>query len=156
MIHSYNVHICLFPHSRMSFLRKRNLNIMKGLWSTGYSIDVNACHWCFCFCLECVFCNKLGLNAYQRLVTSSTFMSNISFKLPWQEWKPLHLTDPGPIHIPGVQERAERLLSKFKGKPNKPPKVNTVVEQLDVVMPLGYYLWQPLHKWNDGVCVRIL
>ncbi|XP_037539374.1 protein-methionine sulfoxide oxidase mical3a [Nematolebias whitei] len=38
------------------------------------------------------------------------------------EWKPLHLTDPGPIHIPGVQERAERLLSKFKSKPNKPPK----------------------------------
>ncbi|XP_037834010.1 protein-methionine sulfoxide oxidase mical3a isoform X2 [Kryptolebias marmoratus] len=38
------------------------------------------------------------------------------------EWRPLQLTDPGPIHIPGVQERAERLLSKFKGKPNKPPK----------------------------------
>ncbi|GAA6215911.1 protein-methionine sulfoxide oxidase mical3a-like [Lates japonicus] len=38
------------------------------------------------------------------------------------EWKPLHLTDPGPIHIPGIQERADRLISKFKGKPDKPPK----------------------------------
>ncbi|XP_070762776.1 protein-methionine sulfoxide oxidase mical3a isoform X3 [Enoplosus armatus] len=38
------------------------------------------------------------------------------------EWKPLHLTDPGPIHIPGIQERADRLISKFKGKPDRPPK----------------------------------
>ncbi|XP_040893421.1 protein-methionine sulfoxide oxidase mical3a isoform X2 [Toxotes jaculatrix] len=38
------------------------------------------------------------------------------------EWEPLHLTDPGPIHIPGIQERADRLISKFKGRPDKPPK----------------------------------
>lgn len=49
-----------------------------------------------------------------------------STELPWQEWKPLHLTDPGPIHIPGIQERAERLISRFKGKPDRPPKVNTM------------------------------
>ncbi|XP_029951374.1 protein-methionine sulfoxide oxidase mical3a isoform X14 [Salarias fasciatus] len=42
--------------------------------------------------------------------------------LPPGEWRPLHLDDPGPIHIPGIQERADRLISKFKGKPNKPPK----------------------------------
>lgn len=50
----------------------------------------------------------------------------VSIELLWQEWKPLHLTDPGPIHIPGIQERAERLLSRFKGKPDRPPKVNTM------------------------------
>ncbi|XP_075325529.1 protein-methionine sulfoxide oxidase mical3a isoform X13 [Odontesthes bonariensis] len=38
------------------------------------------------------------------------------------EWSPQDLTDPGPVHIPGIQERAERLISKFKGKPDKPPK----------------------------------
>ncbi|XP_072241512.1 protein-methionine sulfoxide oxidase mical3a [Leuresthes tenuis] len=38
------------------------------------------------------------------------------------EWSPQELTDPGPIHIPGIQERADRLISKFKGKPDKPPK----------------------------------
>ncbi|XP_039880995.1 protein-methionine sulfoxide oxidase mical3a isoform X12 [Simochromis diagramma] len=38
------------------------------------------------------------------------------------EWMPLHPTDPGPIRIPGIQERAERLISRFKGKPDKPPK----------------------------------
>ncbi|XP_077425490.1 protein-methionine sulfoxide oxidase mical3a isoform X24 [Vanacampus margaritifer] len=38
------------------------------------------------------------------------------------EWKPLHLNDPGPIHVPGIQERADRLISKFKGKKDKPPK----------------------------------
>uniref|UniRef100_UPI0037E7C7F6 protein-methionine sulfoxide oxidase mical3a isoform X6 n=1 Tax=Semicossyphus pulcher TaxID=241346 RepID=UPI0037E7C7F6 len=38
------------------------------------------------------------------------------------EWTPLHLTDPGPIHIPGIQERAERLISKFTGKPERAPK----------------------------------
>ncbi|XP_044212328.1 protein-methionine sulfoxide oxidase mical3a isoform X3 [Thunnus albacares] len=42
--------------------------------------------------------------------------------LKYGEWKPLHLIDPGPIHIPGIQERADRLISKFKGKPDKPPK----------------------------------
>ncbi|KAM8750350.1 protein-methionine sulfoxide oxidase mical3a isoform 6-T6 [Acanthopagrus schlegelii] len=42
--------------------------------------------------------------------------------LKYGEWKPLHLTDPGPIHIPGIQERAERLISRFKGKPDRPPK----------------------------------
>ncbi|XP_044048100.1 protein-methionine sulfoxide oxidase mical3a isoform X19 [Siniperca chuatsi] len=42
--------------------------------------------------------------------------------LKYGEWKPLHLTDPGPIHIPGIQERADRLISKFKGKPDRPPK----------------------------------
>ncbi|KAJ3595805.1 hypothetical protein NHX12_002219 [Muraenolepis orangiensis] len=39
-----------------------------------------------------------------------------------QEWKPLYLEDPGPIHIPSIQERAECLIAKFKGKPKKPPK----------------------------------
>ncbi|XP_013766764.1 protein-methionine sulfoxide oxidase mical3a isoform X11 [Pundamilia nyererei] len=38
------------------------------------------------------------------------------------EWMPLHPTDPGPIRIPGIQERAERLISRFKGKPDKLPK----------------------------------
>ncbi|KAM6937070.1 protein-methionine sulfoxide oxidase mical3a [Xenentodon cancila] len=38
------------------------------------------------------------------------------------EGSPLHLNDPGQIHIPGIQERAERLISKFKGKSDKPPK----------------------------------
>ncbi|XP_025764507.1 protein-methionine sulfoxide oxidase mical3a isoform X5 [Oreochromis niloticus] len=38
------------------------------------------------------------------------------------EWMPLHPTDPGPIHIPGIQERADRLISRFKGKADKPPK----------------------------------
>ncbi|XP_054633852.1 protein-methionine sulfoxide oxidase mical3a isoform X1 [Dunckerocampus dactyliophorus] len=38
------------------------------------------------------------------------------------DWKPLHLNDPGPIHVPGIQERADRLISKFKGKADKPPK----------------------------------
>lgn len=50
----------------------------------------------------------------------------VSIKLPWQEWNPLHLTDPGPIHIPGAQEQAERLISRFKGKPDRPPKVITM------------------------------
>ncbi|XP_069561370.1 protein-methionine sulfoxide oxidase mical3a isoform X11 [Brachyistius frenatus] len=39
------------------------------------------------------------------------------------ERQPLHLTDPGPIHIPSIQERAERLISRFKGKPDKPSKL---------------------------------
>nr|XP_054589635.1 protein-methionine sulfoxide oxidase mical3a isoform X9 [Nothobranchius furzeri] len=43
--------------------------------------------------------------------------------LTHREGRPLHLTDPGPIHIPGIQERAERLILKFKGKPDRPPKV---------------------------------
>ncbi|XP_061773855.1 protein-methionine sulfoxide oxidase mical3a isoform X1 [Nerophis ophidion] len=38
------------------------------------------------------------------------------------DWKPLHLNDPGPIHVPGIQERADRLFSKFKGKADMPPK----------------------------------
>ncbi|XP_056243964.1 protein-methionine sulfoxide oxidase mical3a isoform X22 [Seriola aureovittata] len=40
--------------------------------------------------------------------------------LKYGEWEPLHLPDPGPIHIPGIQERVDRLISKFKGKPDKP------------------------------------
>lgn len=44
-------------------------------------------------------------------------------ELHWQERIPLHLTDPGPIHIPSIQERAERLISRFKGKAERPPKV---------------------------------
>ncbi|XP_037623021.1 protein-methionine sulfoxide oxidase mical3a isoform X2 [Sebastes umbrosus] len=32
------------------------------------------------------------------------------------------LPDPRPIHIPGIQERADRLISRFKGKPDRPPK----------------------------------
>lgn len=50
----------------------------------------------------------------------------VSIELSWQEWIPLNLTDPGPIHIPGIQERAERLISRFKGKPDRPPKVITM------------------------------
>lgn len=50
----------------------------------------------------------------------------VSVKLPWQEWNPLHLIDPGPIHIRGAQEKAERLISRFKGKPDRPPKVITM------------------------------
>lgn len=46
-------------------------------------------------------------------------------ELRWQEWIPLQLADPGPIHIPSIQERAERLVSRFKGKPDRPPKVIT-------------------------------
>ncbi|KAM6926670.1 protein-methionine sulfoxide oxidase mical3a isoform 4-T4 [Lycodopsis pacificus] len=42
--------------------------------------------------------------------------------LKYGEWKPSHPTEPRPIHIPGIQERADRLLSRFKGKPDKPPK----------------------------------
>ncbi|XP_058501693.1 protein-methionine sulfoxide oxidase mical3a isoform X3 [Solea solea] len=42
--------------------------------------------------------------------------------LKYGEWDPLHLTDPGAIHIPGIQERANCLIAKFKGKPDKPPK----------------------------------
>ncbi|XP_035497919.2 protein-methionine sulfoxide oxidase mical3a isoform X5 [Scophthalmus maximus] len=38
------------------------------------------------------------------------------------EWEPLQPTDPGPIHIPGIQERADRLVSRFKDKPDKLPK----------------------------------
>ncbi|XP_042351691.1 protein-methionine sulfoxide oxidase mical3a isoform X5 [Plectropomus leopardus] len=40
--------------------------------------------------------------------------------LKYGEWE--HTTDPRPIHIPGIQERADRLISKFKGKPHRPPK----------------------------------
>ncbi|XP_038146838.1 protein-methionine sulfoxide oxidase mical3a isoform X5 [Cyprinodon tularosa] len=39
-----------------------------------------------------------------------------------REAKPLTTSDPAPIHIPGIQERADRLISKFKGKADKPPK----------------------------------
>ncbi|XP_059190343.1 protein-methionine sulfoxide oxidase mical3a [Centropristis striata] len=42
--------------------------------------------------------------------------------LKYGEWKLPHLTDPRPIHIPGIQERADRLISRFKGKPDRPPK----------------------------------
>ncbi|XP_031718482.1 protein-methionine sulfoxide oxidase mical3a isoform X17 [Anarrhichthys ocellatus] len=42
--------------------------------------------------------------------------------LKYGEWKPSHPTEPRPIHIPGIQERADRLISRFKGKPDKPPK----------------------------------
>lgn len=51
--------------------------------------------------------------------------SEILIELRWQEWIPLQLADPGPIHIPSIQERAERLISRFKGKPERPPKVIT-------------------------------
>lgn len=44
-------------------------------------------------------------------------------ELHWQEWIPLQLADPGPVHIPSIQERAERLVSRFK--PDRPPKVIT-------------------------------
>ncbi|TWW76520.1 Protein-methionine sulfoxide oxidase mical3a [Takifugu flavidus] len=39
-----------------------------------------------------------------------------------QEWIPLPLSDPEPIHIPSIQERAECLISRFKGKSDRPPK----------------------------------
>ncbi|XP_029289447.1 protein-methionine sulfoxide oxidase mical3a isoform X2 [Cottoperca gobio] len=42
--------------------------------------------------------------------------------LKYREGKLLHLTEPKPIHIPGIQERADRLISRFKGKPDRPPK----------------------------------
>ncbi|XP_062418865.1 protein-methionine sulfoxide oxidase mical3a isoform X3 [Pungitius pungitius] len=42
--------------------------------------------------------------------------------LKYGEGKPPHPTGPKPIHIPGIQERADRLISRFKGKPAKPPK----------------------------------
>ncbi|XP_075937750.1 protein-methionine sulfoxide oxidase mical3a isoform X1 [Anarhichas minor] len=42
--------------------------------------------------------------------------------LKYGEGKPSHPTEPRPIHIPGIQERADRLISRFKGKPDKPPK----------------------------------
>ncbi|XP_034734166.1 protein-methionine sulfoxide oxidase mical3a [Etheostoma cragini] len=42
--------------------------------------------------------------------------------LKYGEWKLPHLTDPRPIHIPGIQERVDRLISRFKGKPDRPPK----------------------------------
>ncbi|XP_034391983.1 protein-methionine sulfoxide oxidase mical3a isoform X9 [Cyclopterus lumpus] len=41
--------------------------------------------------------------------------------LKYGEWKLPHLTRP--IHIPGIQERADRLISRFKGKADKPPKL---------------------------------
>ncbi|XP_056273736.1 protein-methionine sulfoxide oxidase mical3a isoform X5 [Pseudoliparis swirei] len=41
--------------------------------------------------------------------------------LKYGERKLPHLTRP--IHIPGIQERADRLISRFKGKPDKPPKL---------------------------------
>ncbi|XP_070406557.1 protein-methionine sulfoxide oxidase mical3a isoform X3 [Nothobranchius furzeri] len=56
----------------------------------------------------------------ERMASSPEIVSR---ELPLQEGRPLHLTDPGPIHIPGIQERAERLILKFKGKPDRPPKV---------------------------------
>ncbi|XP_071382358.1 protein-methionine sulfoxide oxidase mical3a [Centroberyx affinis] len=54
------------------------------------------------------------------LLPSSSSTSSLS--LHSQEWEPLHLEDPGPIHIPSIQERADCLISKFKGKPDKRPK----------------------------------
>ncbi|CAI5664846.1 unnamed protein product [Oreochromis niloticus] len=54
------------------------------------------------------------------LLPSSSSTSSLS--LHSEEWMQLHPTDPGPIHIPGIQERADRLISRFKGKADKPPK----------------------------------
>ncbi|XP_028441272.1 protein-methionine sulfoxide oxidase mical3a isoform X6 [Perca flavescens] len=54
------------------------------------------------------------------LLPSSSSTSSLS--LHSEEWKLPHLTDPRPIHIPGIQERADRLISRFKGKPDRPPK----------------------------------
>ncbi|XP_026222451.1 protein-methionine sulfoxide oxidase mical3a isoform X14 [Anabas testudineus] len=54
------------------------------------------------------------------LLPSSSSTSLLS--LHSEEWKPLHLTDPGSIHIPGIQERAACLISRFKGKSARPPK----------------------------------
>ncbi|KAM9853915.1 protein-methionine sulfoxide oxidase mical3a [Aulostomus maculatus] len=42
--------------------------------------------------------------------------------LKYGEGEPSQPSDPGTFHIPGIQERADRLISKFKGKPDKPPK----------------------------------
>ncbi|KAL3061892.1 hypothetical protein OYC64_009927 [Pagothenia borchgrevinki] len=45
--------------------------------------------------------------------------------LNYGEGKLPHLSEPKPIHIPGIQERADRLISRFKGKPDRPPKPKT-------------------------------
>ncbi|XP_029698173.1 protein-methionine sulfoxide oxidase mical3a isoform X6 [Takifugu rubripes] len=45
-----------------------------------------------------------------------------SLSLRSEEWIPLPLSDPEPIHIPSIQERAECLISRFKGKSDRPPK----------------------------------
>ncbi|KAI3371569.1 hypothetical protein L3Q82_024136 [Scortum barcoo] len=68
------------------------------------------------------------------LLPSSSSTSSLS--LHSEEWKPLHLTDPGPIHIPGIQERVDRLISKFKGKPDRPPKEPAGPLHSDDQMPL--------------------
>ncbi|XP_049928304.1 protein-methionine sulfoxide oxidase mical3a isoform X8 [Epinephelus moara] len=67
------------------------------------------------------------LEYYEMPLTYGAFLSvsytqnhhQVSIELPSQESR---MTDPRPIHIPGIQERAERLISRFKGKPDRPPK----------------------------------
>lgn len=58
---------------------------------------------------------------------NSTALMKVVVKSQWsitqQEWMPLHLSDPEPIHIPSIRERAECLISRFKGKSDRPPKV---------------------------------
>ncbi|XP_062276120.1 protein-methionine sulfoxide oxidase mical3a [Scomber scombrus] len=54
--------------------------------------------------------------------SSSTSSLSLHSEVTHSAVSPLHLIDPGPIHIPGIQERADRLISKFKGRPDKPPK----------------------------------
>ncbi|KAM4734471.1 protein-methionine sulfoxide oxidase mical3a isoform 34-T37 [Anableps anableps] len=54
------------------------------------------------------------------LLPSSSSASSLS--LHSEEGNQSHTADPVPIHIPGIQERGDRLISKFKGKPDKPPK----------------------------------
>lgn len=66
------------------------------------------------------------IDAFIFISYNADHHDKVSIELSWQEWIPLHLTDPGPIRIPGIQERAECLISRFKGKPDRPPKVITM------------------------------
>lgn len=70
--------------------------------------------------------------------TDSPTQHQVIMEFPWQEWEPLHLKEPGPIHIPGIQERANCLISKFKDKSGKPPKVNTC---MDVAWEYRFFAW---------------
>ncbi|KAM6945983.1 protein-methionine sulfoxide oxidase mical3a [Aplochiton taeniatus] len=53
------------------------------------------------------------------LLSSSSSTSSLSLHAH-QDWGPLYLEDPGPIHIPSIQERAAVLVAQFTGKANKP------------------------------------
>ncbi|XP_062318228.1 protein-methionine sulfoxide oxidase mical3a isoform X7 [Osmerus eperlanus] len=65
--------------------------------------------------------SSLSLHAQQsdRLVEEEDSVQD-RMTLTHRDWEPLHLEDPGPIHIPSIQERAACLISKFRGRPEKP------------------------------------